>query len=453
MRGLEIKYIGITLLGVSFLTSCLKSDFDPISRTEGEADFTHYIAVGNSLTMGYQDGGLHNEKAQQSNSYPAIIAHQMALCNPNMDEFLQPLVSGNGSGFRSLATDSQGELTVIAPGDPGGMEADPSFDNWGDSWRKYNNLGIAGLAIWQTSGTDLYERIVNHAIFGGLNLMGGEPLNPYAKFLDFGGDPTSIFGSQPTYSYLDHVKRSEATFFTSWLGNNDVLGWTLNGGDPGEMEILGIGILEANPLTEVAEFRAKYDSILLAFHNMGAKGVIATLPDVTSIPMVTTVNEAYLEVEELWITEGATGNVRLKTDEDMVLLYGLESIQQNDKGLTQSNPIEHTYVMDRDEMQIVQTRTAELNNVIWELAAKYDFGVVDMHLYLDEFGSGFYLDGVELSAKFVEGGVFSLDGVHPNTKGYAIIANFFIEEINNKYGSNIPPVNVNEYKGIVFPND
>ena len=171
------------------------------------------------------------------------------------------------------------------------------------------------------------------------------------------------------------------------------------------------------------------------------------------MPLVTKVNEAYLEVDEIWITEGATGNVRLKTEEDMILLYGLESIQEDGQGSSASNPVEHTYVMDRDEMAIVQARTAELNNVIRDLAAKYDFGVVDMHQYLDDFGSGFFEDGVELSAKFVEGGVFSLDGVHPNSKGYAIIANFFIEAINDKYGSNIPTVNVNEYKGIVFPNE
>lgn len=302
-------------------------------------------------------------------------------------------------------------------------------------------------------GRNLQERIVNHATLGGVGLLGGEPLNPYGRFLNFGADPVSIGGGGETYNYIDKIKESDATFFTCWLGNNDVLGWTLNGGDPGEFSVAGIGIIETTPLTEVDEFREKYDSALVAFHNMGAKGVCATLPDVTSIPMVTTVNEAYLEVEELWITEGATGNVRLKTDEDMILLYGLESIQQNDKGLTQANPIEHIYVMDRDEMAIVQQRTAELNTVIRELAAKYDFGVVDMHQYLDDFASGFYLDGVEFSAKFVEGGVFSLDGVHPNTKGYAIIANFFIDAINEKYGSNIPKVNVNEYKGIIFPND
>jgi hypothetical protein len=449
----EVKYIGAITLFITLFTSCLKSEFDIVQRTQGDADFTHYVSVGNSLTQGFQDGGLHNELGQQNDSYPAIIARQMALCNADMNDFVQPLVVGNGSGFRILATDPLGDLTVLSSSDPGGMEEDPSWPSWGDNRVKYNNLGIAGLAVWQIMGRDFQEQVVNHATLAGVGLLGGEPLNPYGKFLNFGADPTAFIGGGETFDYIDKIKESDATFFTCWLGNNDVLGWTLNGGDPGEFSIGGFGIIETTPLTEVDEFREKYDSALVAFYNMGAKGVCATLPDVTSIPMVTTVNEAYLEVDELWITEGATGNVRLKTDEDMILLYGLESIQENNKGLTQANPIDHTYVMDADEMALVKDRVADLNNVIRELAAKYDFGVVDMHQYLDDFGSGFYVDGVEFSAQFVEGGVFSLDGVHPNRKGYAIVANFFIEAINEKYGSNIPTVNVNEYKGIVFPND
>ena len=43
------------------------------------------------------------------------------------------------------------------------------------------------------------------------------------------------------------------------------------------------------------------------------------------------------------------------------------------------------------------------------------------------------------------GGMFSLDGVHVNTVGYAIMANEMIETINGYYGSNIPLLNMAEY--------
>lgn len=451
MKNKEFKYLGSVMLVSFLLTSCLKSEFEVVSRTEGDADFTHYVSVGNSLTQGFQDGGLHDEIGEQNNSYPAMIARQMSMCNPNMDEFIQPLVAGHGSGHRMLVLDSLGELDV-ANWKENGMTEDPSWSTWANKKIKYNNLGLAGIAVWQISARNYQESVVNHATLGGIGLMGGEPLNPFGRFLDFGKDPTDFLGSGETYDYIHHIKQSEATFFTCWLGNNDVLGWSINGGDPGEISIAGFGLLETTPLTDVAQFTEKYDSALVAFYNMGAKGICATLPDVTTIPMMTTVNEEFLGETELWITD-ANGNVRKKVADDLVTLYALDSIRERGEGLTQNNPLRHTYVLDVDEVATVQQRTDELNSVIVQLAHKYDFGVVDMHQFLSDFESGFYLDGVAFSAKYIEGGVFSLDGIHPNTKGYAIVANFFIDAINEKYGSNIPKVIVNEFKGIVFPNE
>ena len=76
--------------------SCTKSQFDEYETTNGTANFSNYIAVGNSFTQGLQDGGLHNEFGQQDNSFPAIIARQMGT------NFVQPTVSGTGSGYMHL---------------------------------------------------------------------------------------------------------------------------------------------------------------------------------------------------------------------------------------------------------------------------------------------------------------------------------------------------------------
>jgi len=424
--------------------SCKKTQFDEVERTNGDADFTRYVAVGNSLTQGFQDGGVHNEKGQQDNSYPAILARQMAKVQPNMGEFVQPTVPGNGAGFLELEVNAEGELEAVD------IPEDPNWENWGDPEVSYNNLGISGIAVWNCYARSNNEGIINHALLGGVTLLGGGPLNPYAKFLDFGEDPLNIFSQDPTFSYVDKIRESEATFFTCWLGNNDVLGWALAGGNEQETNIPLIGSLKLSPLTPVDEFTEKYDSCLAAFAASDAQGVCATLPDVTSIPMFTTVNEEYLGVDELWITDNS-GTVRLKTEEDLILLYALDAIDAG-AGSSQSNPIGEDVVLDFEEKEMAQTRSNELNNVIYGLANKYGFGVVDMHGYLEGFKSGFNEDGVDLSARFVEGGVFSLDGVHPNQKGYAIIADKFIDAINLKYGANIPNVEINNYTGIYFPN-
>jgi hypothetical protein len=55
-----------------------------------------------------------------------------------------------------------------------------------------------------------------------------------------------------------------------------------------------------------------------------------------------------------------------------------------------------------------------------------------------------------MTSTYVTGNSFSLDGVHPSPKGYALIANKFLEAINATYGSNFKGVNLGQYQ-ILFP--
>jgi len=109
-------------------------------------------------------------------------------------------------------------------------------------------------------------------------------------------------------------------------------------------------------------------------------------------------------------------------------------------------------VLDKDEITIVQQRTNDINSAIVSLANQFGFAVADMNQFMKTLtNTGLSFDGVDYTPKYIEGGVFSLDGVHPNNRGYAIIANEFIRTINNFYGSNLQPVIVSNYSGIKFP--
>ncbi|MFQ5511491.1 MAG: hypothetical protein ACE5EO_06535, partial [Candidatus Krumholzibacteriia bacterium] len=44
----------------------------------------------------------------------------------------------------------------------------------------------------------------------------------------------------------------------------------------------------------------------------------------------------------------------------------------------------------------------------------------------------------EYTADFISGGVFSLDGVHPSSLGYFIVAREFIKTINASFGASLP---------------
>ena len=57
-------------------TCILQTKYEPSKADKGKADFTRYVAVGNSLTAGYSDGALY--RSGQQNSYPAMLAEQFS---------------------------------------------------------------------------------------------------------------------------------------------------------------------------------------------------------------------------------------------------------------------------------------------------------------------------------------------------------------------------------------
>jgi lysophospholipase L1-like esterase len=58
---------------------------------------------------------------------------------------------------------------------------------------------------------------------------------------------------------------------------------------------------------------------------------------------------------------------------------------------------------------------------------------------------------LSLSQAEIFNSVWSTDGVHPNGRGAALVANEIIRVINEKYGSSIPTVNPLDYPGINAP--
>ena len=66
---------------VSLTAIACNSDDDKgtteVPITAGEADFSKYVALGNSITAGFSDGALF--KAGQENAYPKLLADQFAL--------------------------------------------------------------------------------------------------------------------------------------------------------------------------------------------------------------------------------------------------------------------------------------------------------------------------------------------------------------------------------------
>ena len=95
MKTRKLLYI----LPLAALVAC-EPEFDDVDFNGGSADFTKTVAVGNSLTAGYQSGALSAEG--QINSLPAILAEQLKEVGGG--EFNQPLLTGE-QGTKGIGVD------------------------------------------------------------------------------------------------------------------------------------------------------------------------------------------------------------------------------------------------------------------------------------------------------------------------------------------------------------
>ena len=149
-------------------------------------------------------------------------------------------------------------------------------------------------------------------------------------------------------------------------------------------------------------------------------------------------------------------NMRQATAEDLVVLPASAFIGTlaNPADPTSINgvavPLADNWVLTPEEQALANAALASYNQIIENFANAYDLAFVDANALLTSINqNGFPLaDGSFVTADFGTGGGFSLDGVHPSPRGYAILANAFAEAINAKYGSTLPGVNPLDFTGL-----
>lgn len=81
------------------------------------------------------------------------------------------------------------------------------------------------------------------------------------------------------------------------------------------------------------------------------------------------------------------------------------------------------------------------------------FGLADMNAFISSIVDDYSEFGLQMNGDYITGGLFSLDGVHPTSRGYAILANKFIDVINTKFNAEIPMINVSTIEGSIILTD
>ncbi|RYY14315.1 MAG: hypothetical protein EOO36_14470 [Cytophagaceae bacterium] len=467
------------MLGLG-LTGC-QADIDAPGASTGTANFSRYIAVGNSLTAGYGDNGLYLDG--QVNSYPSMLAQQFAAAGGG--SFTQPLFTtaqSNGSGYLRLAgfTATGAPITAAVATNLAVRTTTPQtlYTKYTDA---INNLGVPGikLADIQTPG---YGSVQGNPFF--------ERITP---------------DNTPTQTYFQRIKAeaATATFFSCWLGNNDVLGYATAG-----------GAVASSSITRTDTFNLKAVRIINALTSTGAKGVVSNIPDVTGIPFFTTVGPSARAsfaaanvptaapfvyttgvlapgAANTRVTTATLGDIRAAgvgtllltlTSSPYIGLYGQPTGRywrdfyrqatgsaptgpvfggfltalgvDTTRAFGQStlNPFPSTLVLDATEQAAVAAATTAFNSSLQAAATAKGLAYFDANSFFRGIASGTSVyNSVNNSASFITGNLFSLDGVHPTPRGYALVANGIIRAINTTYGSTIQPVNPTNYRGVLFP--
>jgi GDSL-like lipase/acylhydrolase family protein len=401
----------------------------------GSANFASYVAIGNSLTAGYQSGAL-TEK-HQIHSFPNLIAQQA-----DVSTFVQPLIGYPGIGAFTAGGAGIYELVFLDdPTNPGSPKLEPA--KYSD-WPNFN-----------PSNPYLNSTVMNHpAPYNNLGVPGAVTVDVMnaTDHTNSGGGFTNntmfdVILRNPTLgntTQFQQAKMLQASFITCWIGNNDVLGYATSGGTSPPAP------------TDVPTFTFLYSQMLDSLVATGAQIVLANIPDVTAIPYFTTipymVDVPGVGLVPLQIQTATTSRVATATD--LILLpassvigdtsgaYGPQGVPV---GLHPLAPLPNSLVLDSDEVTIALTAVSDFNGVIANLAGAANVAVVDMNsIFNDISTNGYSVAGQEFSADFIKGGLFSYDGVHPSNTGHAVVANEFIKVINDKYGASIPMVNVIE---------
>jgi hypothetical protein len=441
-----------TAIAAALFTSACKPNLEQTKVTSGSANFGTYVAVGNSLCAGYSDGAL--SKYGQENSFPKMLSEQFALANGGA--FKIPFMSaagkgnnGSGAGALQLSLNADGSTSITPSPDTTTLSDRATISTAGP----YNHIAIPGARA-----IDLQQPFV--------------ALNPFfARMCE----------TPFTSTIVTEAMRNNPTFFTLWLGANDVLGYA-TAGATGSIQQTPTAFALPGTLSHPLAVAGAIEAAVKEFTKNGAKGAIANVPDVNSTPYFTTIpynainltrqtlvdslNYAYaaynasvpatskinwsLGYNPIVIVDSNAANFRRKaTPADLICLTASSVLGKT--ALGSFAPLTDQYVLDANEVDTVKLYTAQYNASIKAIAAQYGLAFVDANAYLKTFQSGIKFNGVTIKPALVTGGGFSLDGVHPTPRGYALLANQFILSINKTYGSTIPMVDVNKYRTTVMP--
>ena len=105
--------------------------------------------------------------------------------------------------------------------------------------------------------------------------------------------------------------------------------------------------------------------------------------------------------------------------------------------LKAETPIPKKYVLTISEISKITEALTSYNDAIEQIAIEKKLAFIDVNSFTKTLKTDISYDEVNRCATYNENRIFSLDGLHLNARGQALLANLFIKEINETYDCSI----------------
>ena len=375
---------------------------------QGNGIFQSYVALGNSITAGYQSGGIND--STQKRSYAVLLATQMGT------RFAYP--------------------SIAMPGCP------PPIDTFTTQHR----VTPTGFPV--STSNSCYLRNGTAAIINNVAVPGATSFDPDAP----GGTPFSNLLTQLILGGESQVQRAQEahpTFASVWIGNNDVLAAAISG--------LLSPVAGISPgLTDTTTFRTNYDKVVTDLKgDSDMKGVLIGVVNVTNAPILFSAQVLQNPAFVAAISQAAGKTITVDpttctpTSGSLISFQIVAAIKANQHPSTiecEKTPnagfplLGDIFVLDAGEIATLVTDVAEINAHITTQAQTLGFAYLDPNHALDSLkqagqitatGPNFLVP----TAPF--GKWISLDGIHPSSDAHKLLTNYLIEVINAKYSTSL----------------
>ncbi|HEY7878935.1 MAG TPA: hypothetical protein VIC55_11940, partial [Gemmatimonadaceae bacterium] len=371
--------------------------------------FASYVSLGNSITAGYQSGGINDSTQHQA--YPVLLAQQM------------------GTPF-----------TIASLADPG---CPPPIDSFPEGTRVGGGTSTSCSFRSQRSGV---------AVLNNVAVPGAFAFDPTSPIGTGGGGALTTFilgGKTQVQRALD----ANPTFVSIWIGNTDVLPAALSG-------VLSdsLGAAVSPGITGQQSFEKSYSAMMTGLQAGGTiKGgvllgvvnvanapvffpaaalfadpiIVPTLSAVVGAPI--TVDTSCTPATQSIINFELFAAMRAGTAPDTIACHALAG---------HANGLGELFVLDAGEIATLSTAVANYNAFIQQTATTAGWAYVDPNPALAALRQSgqipIFPDLTQPTKAF--GNYISLDGIHPAAAAHALLANLIINAVNTTYSTHVPTI-------------